>query len=165
MLIALESLFNDGVERISLDGYSFDFHNEEYNGVFPFITPVKLCGEIVNKAGIVSISAVADFDFEAPCDRCAAIVKKRFKAPIEHILVRELNNEENDDFILVENMELDIERLTLEDVYLFLPTKFLCKDECKGLCSMCGANLNETSCECKKEIDPRLEALLSFLDD
>ncbi|MCM1392652.1 MAG: DUF177 domain-containing protein, partial [Ruminococcus sp.] len=40
-----------------------------------------------------------------------------------------------------------------------------CKDDCKGICPRCGTNLNETSCECKKEIDPRLEALLSFLDD
>ncbi|MCM1393263.1 MAG: DUF177 domain-containing protein, partial [Ruminococcus sp.] len=164
MFIALESLFNGGIEKISLDNCSFDFSSEEYNGVFPFTTPVTLRGEIVNKAGIVSISAVASFDFTAPCDRCAAKVKKHFDVPIEHGLVSELNNEDNDDYILVENMQFNLTQLTLEDIYLYLPSKFLCKEDCKGICSMCGTNLNETSCECKKEIDPRLEALLSFLD-
>jgi len=165
MVIALESLFNGGIEKVSLDGLSFDFGHEEYNGVFPFTTPVVLQGEIVNKAGVVTISAVADFDFEAVCDRCTTDVKKHFSVPVEHCLVSELNNEDDDDYILVENMELDIERLTLEDIYLYLPVKILCKDDCKGICPQCGANLNETSCECKKEIDSRLEALLSFLDD
>lgn len=165
MFIALESLFNGGIEKISLDGFSFDFSGENYNGVFPFTTPVVLHGEIVNRAGVVTVCANASFDFEAPCDRCAANVKKHFNVPIEHGLVAELNNEDNDDYILVDNMQLDIEQLTLEDIYLFLPSKFLCKDDCKGICPKCGTNLNETSCECKKEIDPRLEALLSFLDD
>ncbi|MCM1544398.1 MAG: DUF177 domain-containing protein [Ruminococcus sp.] len=165
MFTALESLFNGGIEKISLNGLTFDFSGEEYNGVFPFTTPVTLHGEIVNRAGVVSISAVASFDFEGTCDRCAAAVKKHFEVPVEHGLVSELNNEDNDDYILVENMQLDVEQLTLEDIYLFLPSKFLCKDDCKGICPRCGTNLNETSCECKKEIDPRLEALLSFLDD
>ena len=62
-------------------------------------------------------------------------------------------------------MKLDIERLTLEDIYFALPSKVLCDDDCKGLCSKCGANLNEGPCECKKDIDPRFEALLSLLDE
>ncbi|MBQ8029052.1 MAG: DUF177 domain-containing protein [Clostridia bacterium] len=163
MFIALENLFNGGIDKINLD-YSFDFSSEKFNEVFPFITDVKLQGEITNRAGLVEIDAVAGFDFSAPCDRCAAETKKHFDVPVKHGLVPSLNNDDNDDYIVVENMELDILNLTLEDVFLFLPSKYLCKEDCKGICSRCGTNLNEKSCGCKKEVDPRLAALLDLLD-
>lgn len=164
MFTALESLFNGGINRIEIDS-TFDFTSVKYNGVFPFTTPVRLVGEITNKAGLVEIDAVASFDFTAPCDRCAAETKAHFDVPVKHSLVHTLNNENNDDYILVENMELDLEALTAEDIYLFMPSKYLCKEDCKGICAKCGTNLNEQSCQCKKEIDPRLEALLSFIDE
>lgn len=165
MFIALESLLNGGIDQLVLD-YSFDFSKEEFDGVFPFTTPVALKGKIINRAGVVTIDAVADFIFEGTCDRCADEAKIHYSVPVEHTIVSELSNEEDsDDYIVVENMKLDIEELTLEDIYLFLPSKILCKEDCKGVCPWCGTNLNEKSCDCKKPIDPRFEALLSLLDE
>ncbi len=163
MFIELDSLFNQGINSIRLD-YKFDFSAEENDGVFPFTTPVSLCGEIINTSGIVTVSAKISFSLETVCDRCAEDIKLDFNIPMEHELVSTLNNEETDEYILVEDMKLDIEQLTLEDIFLALPVKFLCKDDCKGICCKCGANLNEGLCECKKDIDPRLEALLGLLD-
>ena len=165
MVIALESLLNGGIDELPLD-CSFDFSKEEFNGVFPFTTPVILKGKIINRAGVVTINATADFVFESVCDRCAGQAKIKYSTPIEHTIVSELSNEEDsDDYIVVENMKLDLEKLTLEDIYLFLPSKILCSEECKGICPQCGTNLNEKSCDCKKPIDPRFEALLSLLDE
>ena len=158
MFIQLEALLGGGIESLPLD-YEFDFSKEELGGVFPFTTPVTLKGEIRNTAGIVTIEAKADFSMEVTCDRCAEDIKPQFTVNVEHGLVASLNHEDNDDYILVEDMKLDIEQLTLEDIYLALPGKFLCKEDCEGLCSECGANLNEDSCNCKKPIDPRWEAL------
>ena len=158
MFIQLEAIFNGGVERLPLD-YEFDFSKEELGGVFPFATPVILKGEIKNTAGIVTIEAKAEFSMEVTCDRCAEDIKPEFTVDVEHGLVASLNHEDNDDYILLEDMKLDVEQLTLEDIYLALPGKFLCKEDCKGLCSECGANLNESSCDCKKPIDPRWAAL------
>lgn len=164
MIITLESLMNGGIERLPLD-CSFDFSKEEFDGVFPFTTPVSLKGEITNKAGIVSLEAAAGFELHAVCDRCAEPFSKSFHVPVSHILVNELNNEDNDEYIVVPSMELDIEQLTLEDIYLYLPSKLLCKEDCKGVCPSCGANLNKARCSCKKAVDPRFEALLSLLDE
>ena len=158
MFIQLEALFNGGIEHLPLD-CEFDFSKEELGGVFPFTTPVVLKGEIRNTAGIVTIEAKAAFAMEVTCDRCAEDIKPEFTVDVEHGLVASLNHEDNDDYILVEDMKLDIEQLTLEDIYLALPGKFLCKEDCKGLCSQCGANLNESSCNCEKPIDPRWAAL------
>lgn len=162
MFIALDSLFGGGVVRLPID-CEFDFSREELNGVFPFTTPVSLKGEIKNMAGVVTIEAQIKAELQIVCDRCAEEAKLVFDIEMVHGLVCSLNEDDNDDYILVEDMKLDLERLTLEDIYLALPTKFLCKEDCKGVCAKCGANLNEGSCDCKKDIDPRLESLLELL--
>ena len=164
MFIELENLFNGGIDSIPVD-YEFDFSKEEVSGVFPFTAPVKLCGEIINSAGLVTISAKIIFTMDILCDRCAESAQLSFEVPMEHGLVSHLNDEENDDYILIEDMKLDIEELTLEDIYLALPGKLLCKEDCKGVCHRCGANLNEGPCNCQKEIDPRFEALMDLLGD
>jgi uncharacterized protein len=59
-----------------------------------------------------------------------------------------------------ENDTIDLGQLILEQLYLALPMKPLCAADCKGLCTVCGANLNITSCSCTSRWDdPRLAAL------
>jgi uncharacterized protein len=56
--------------------------------------------------------------------------------------------------------EIDLSSLVKEHVLLSIPMKPLCDPECRGLCSQCGNNLNESSCDCSRDtIDPRLEPL------
>ena len=58
---------------------------------------------------------------------------------------------------------LDILPQIEESVFALLPTKVLCREDCKGLCPNCGKDLNEGECSCKNEdIDPRLSALRDF---
>jgi uncharacterized protein len=65
--------------------------------------------------------------------------------------------------------EIDLAELIHEQLYLVLPMKPLCKDDCQGLCPVCGANRNTTACTCEATwTDPRLaglKALLSENDD
>lgn len=58
---------------------------------------------------------------------------------------------------------LDVNLLVLEQIELALPMKFVCREDCRGLCYRCGANLNEAECRCgETEPDGRLGALLEF---
>lgn len=165
MFIELENLFNGGITNVPL-AFEFDFSSEQIDGVFPFTAPVKLVGKIENVAEIVTIKAVASVHMDVVCSRCAEDFKIDFEVPVEHGLVQALNNsEDSDEYIVVEDMKLDVESLTLEDIYFALPSKFLCSEDCKGLCAKCGANLNVSPCSCKKDIDPRFEALLGLLDE
>lgn len=164
MVINLENVFNSGVRSIPVD-FDFDFSDCEFDGVYPFTTPVRLRGAVVNETDIVYIRAEASLRFDGVCDRCACEFSRDMTVPIHHILVSELNDEDNDEFILAEGMQLDVEQLVLEDILLSLPMRILCKEECKGMCSGCGKNLNEGPCDCKKEIDPRLAALAAMLTE
>ena len=46
-----------------------------------------------------------------------------------------------------------------------MDSRFLCQDDCKGLCPHCGVNLNHGSCNCKPDTDPRLAVLEQLLDN
>jgi uncharacterized protein len=49
-------------------------------------------------------------------------------------------------------------------IYLSMPMKSLCRDDCKGICPNCGVNLNEETCQCENSItDPRFDKLKDLL--
>ena len=59
---------------------------------------------------------------------------------------------------------VDLIDLMREQFVLALPMKPLCEEACKGLCAVCGTNLNKTQCGCApKWEDPRLAPLKSLL--
>lgn len=164
MFIELEPIFNNIGETISFD-FPLNLSECEYNCVFPFKTPVMVKGVVKNTAGVVELNMETEIVYDGQCDRCADSIKKEYKYSFEHTLVSSLNNEENDELMLIEDMHFEIDPLITEDIFLSLPTKILCSDDCKGLCPQCGTNLNKNSCDCKKEIDPRLAALRELLDN
>jgi uncharacterized protein len=62
--------------------------------------------------------------------------------------------------------EIDLAELIHEQLYLVLPMKPLCKDDCQGLCPLCGANRNTTACTCEATwTDPRLAGLKALLNE
>ena len=74
--------------------------------------------------------------------------------------------DEEDFVLLTDTIEsrYDIFPRVLEAVLLELPIRVLCREDCKGLCSACGANLNEGACDCpKEEPDPRWRDLRKLL--
>ncbi len=164
MLIELEYIFNNEGSALAFDFY-LDLSDVSISINKPFPEPFKVEGQVFNKTGIVKMKATAVSAMRIPCDRCAGDIDERFELSIEHILVTSLNDENNDDFLLIEDMRLELEPLITEDILLALPSKILCKNDCKGLCMNCGKNLNNGQCSCQKPIDPRLEALKQLLDN
>lgn len=157
MFIELEPIFNcDGAEK----EFSYEFAPDGCDE----IKSVAVKGKVFNRTGIVSLEANALYELDTLCDRCASSVKRNEELAISHFLVSELNDEDNDEYYLVENMNFNLDELVREDILLSLPTKILCREDCRGICPYCGANLNEKQCDCKKPVDPRLEALKQFLD-
>jgi len=61
--------------------------------------------------------------------------------------------------------KLDVEQLIWNELLAQWPMRVLCKEDCKGLCSRCGADLNLGPCSCGREPDPRLAALASLLEN
>jgi uncharacterized protein len=109
---------------------------------------------------------------EVYCDRCL----RPFHYPIrqsfdicmlpvppdlqEHDL--ELEQEQLNENYYVEPA-ISLKQLVREQIILNLPLKLVCRDECAGLCSQCGADLNEAACDCdRSDRDPRWSVLLEL---
>lgn len=163
MILDLESVFN--TEGLSKEfEYELDLSGEEISGSRPFTSPVKVSGCVSNSTDIVELKAKADYAVELDCDRCAKPIRLELSTKINHTLVTSLNDETNDELVLVNELRFELDELVIEDIFLSLPVKFLCKEDCKGICPSCGKDLNQGECGCKKEVDPRWAALNQLLD-
>ena len=165
MLLDLKPLFAGSRDFLSVE-FEMDLSEFEFLGVKPLPSPVAISGKIVSRAGIVESDLNCKVEYVGVCDRCLKETVKSYTVNINRVIVVSLENEENDDIAVVPDMQLDLEDFCYPDIVMSLPTKLLCKDSCKGLCSVCGKNLNEGDCGCQtKEIDPRLAALAELLND
>jgi uncharacterized protein len=129
---------------------------EEHHGKHQIVKDLRLRGNL--SAGL-----------ELPCARCLEPVEQKV-APEFELLYRPLGADAGRDELSVTDAEAEIgyyqgEGILLEDVLreqvlLALPLKITCREDCKGLCPHCGANLNQEQCSCSAPIgDPRWAAL------
>lgn len=165
MLIDLKKYFSGEDIEQQID-YTIDLSDVDIDGYKPFITPVHVVGNIKAFASSAELHVTVSYAFSMPCNRCLVETRKEFSHSISHVLVNKLNDEEDfDDYIVVEGETLDLDELIYSDIILLIPQKYLCSEDCKGLCPTCGKNLNEGECACsKQQIDPRLEALRQLLN-
>lgn len=135
-----------------------------------FSTPVRVEGTITNTAGYIRMSLSLSVDYIATCARCLEDLSGSFSFDVERTVVTPkmaegLSEDRIDELVIVEDGFLDVDELLLEVLELSLPFRFLCREDCKGLCAKCGKNLNEGNCNCEtKEFDPRLEPLRRLLE-
>jgi uncharacterized protein len=107
------------------------------------------------------------------CSRCVKDFSRRFSASFGLFYLPQPDWGRKGDEIELkyEDMEVayydgirfDVDLMVLEQIELGMPMKFVCREDCKGLCYLCGADLNEGPCPCKKDqTDARLSVLLDF---
>ena len=108
------------------------------------IKSVSVSGSIVFDAEGISVRGTLKTAFQAECARCLKLLEE----PLEtEFSVRFHKSAGDDDEIyLYEGDSLDITDMIKDHVLLALPIQCLCSSECKGLCPVCGANLNEGAC-------------------
>lgn len=62
-----------------------------------------------------------------------------------------------DEISYIEDCNLDVDMLVLDELYTVIPMNILCKEDCQGICKVCGTNLNESTCNCDQTVpDPRM---------
>jgi uncharacterized protein len=166
MQLDFTNLFNCSDEIINID-YNVKFVDFYYSTYQPLKNGVNVKGSAYCKADVVYMNLNVCFDFFGVCDRCADDFERQYSFDLNKIIVQkmEIENDDYDNYLVVENNILDLDELIYEEVQLFLPAKMLCKEDCKGICQKCGKNLNYEKCDCKKDVDPRMAALLQLLDE
>ncbi len=174
MPIDVRKLLSGETNKITLD-YDFSLDSEDFSldtsidGVV-FNKPAHIGGEIINMGGYIRLSAAVSIEYDAECARCLKPLKRFFEVSFERTVVNsgELVNtpeDQADDYIEIVDGLLCLDEMAAEQLMMEFPMKELCSEDCKGLCSKCGKDLNEGDCSCpKKEIDPRLAVLQKLLE-
>jgi uncharacterized protein len=105
----------------------------------------KIEGSIKNTGGIVNIKLNISGMYKTACDRCLEAVALPLSSKINTVLTY---NESKDDSVYISNGKIDLIKTAYDALALEIPIKVLCKEDCKGLCPNCGANLNIDKCNC-----------------
>lgn len=108
-------------------------------------------GLISNHSGFIVLEGGLSLDARAVCARCFSEFDYSCVIPLSAKLAERLENEDEDEFLLIENASLDLAAFIESTLVLELPTRFLCREDCRGLCPKCGCDLNRETCSCVTE--------------
>ena len=135
--------------------------------------PITTDFVLTHKDRNLQIVGAVQTAIEFRCSRCIKEFSRPFSAHFDlyYLPQPKWTSEKAEIELKYEDMEVgyydgivfDVNVMVLEQIELAIPMKFVCREDCKGLCDQCGADLNEGVCLCKKETpDSRLSVLLDF---
>jgi uncharacterized protein len=138
---------------------------------FRVIAPVSLGLDIHKEQQHFQLTGRIQTTLELPCSRCVepftwpvdSAFDLRYQPQSVNTGPADAEREIAEDDLstaFYQNDEIDLGQLMREQFLLSLPMKPLCRTDCKGLCPLCGTNLNREACNCRRDWDdPRLDAL------
>lgn len=130
----------------------------------PASGPVSVRGRVVNIAGVLNLQMQLETTLDLVCDRCLKPFSRLKGVTVDHVIVEEVFDEDDENIILIGDDDcIDLAEIAETAFILSLDSKTLCREDCKGLCSQCGADLNLGDCGCEKEGDPRLAIFKELL--
>lgn len=127
---------------------------------------VKAEGIVFGAGTTVSATADVTATVVSRCARCLEEVRFPIAAEMKAKFSRQPDPDDPDQY-LFEASTVDLTEALKDALVLELPLRFLCAEDCKGLCPKCGINLNTGSCTCQKgvEIPNPFEALRSIVEN
>ncbi len=153
--------------RTDTIGFAFDW--EGAGDLFPefsFEKPVRVAGEVTERSGCLLLTLRAEVFYKTECARCLKELHRALTLSLsKNAAVKgTLQDVDDDDYVIIEDSAMELDEPVGELLFLELPSRDLCSEDCRGFCPKCGKNLNEGQCRCDtKEIDPRLAVLKKFL--
>ena len=156
----VKSINKEVSEEVSIELTSF----KSRLGEFPILQKSPVVLTITNQENkTLFIRGAVDVTLSIPCGRCLEEVPTQIcfdidkKLDINESILVDDEMEENDYLI---GFELDVDKLVYAEILVNWPMRVLCKEDCEGICNVCGANLNKGDCGCQRtELDPRMAAI------
>ena len=140
-----------------------DTDNLDFPSVAGYISLPHAEGTVFNEAGVLRLTGTVTAEMRCICDRCGDEFESTKVTELEATIVEEDTGVDPELFIL-DGDSVDIDEIVSTLFILDMETKFLCREDCKGLCTRCGKNLNLGPCGCRKQLDPRFAVLEQLLD-
>ncbi len=158
--------------RIQLSGLTFDRQTFEHScsaGEYlddkeTFPDNILIRATVAREGNSLRLDLEAELSGYFTCDRCGSSFTRLQEFGGEFFFTfdegESIATDREHAVIPKGAVSLDISQEIRDLIILSVPSKILCRDDCRGLCSQCGTNLNEKKCKCTREtVDPRWEAL------
>lgn len=165
MLIHLSEIMNREGKTFQTEA-TVEMNSMEFKlGSFPIRERTPITFTIVNVGKrVLEISGSGDLKIGIPCGRCLEEVQVDFPLDIHRKVDMKLSAEDRikdlDESNYITGTDLDVDQLVRNEVLMWWPLQVLCREDCKGICSHCGKNLNLGPCNCQEEDpDPRMAAI------
>lgn len=112
--------------------------------------------EIRKSGNFYNVEGLEEYDLSLTCSRCLENINRHDKSnfqlkfknktdyTIDGGLTRKFDKNKNE--YIVENNCINLGPFLRDQIILSVPMKPLCSEDCEGLCPICGANLNQTTC-------------------
>ncbi len=161
MLCDVSAIVNTEGAQITLSG------SVEANELTPDISVISadVSGRIACTGGVLVLTASVSSQIKTCCARCLSELVLPLNFDFAETLVQSAqeDGEDKESVIIFDGTEIDVGEIVINNLLLNISSKYLCKDNCRGLCPKCGKDLNEGECDCDfVEIDPRWEKLKNF---
>ncbi|MBQ4317354.1 MAG: DUF177 domain-containing protein [Clostridia bacterium] len=161
-MLDLKKLLDGSADKVefTVEIDNCDFVDESVNGT------ANAFGEITNHSGLIELNGKLEPNLSVECARCGKVFKYIEPINLFAKITDKLANADEDEFIIMQDFAIDIDDIVRSALILELPTRFLCKEDCKGLCEKCGQDLNNGECSCNvRERDSRWDVLKDFFSD
>ncbi len=134
-------------------------------GTFPIIRKKPVHVAVMHVKGKeLQIKVQTSLCIEIPCDRCLDDVEWEFA--LDFVKCVDLGQSDAelregfDESDFIDGYHLDVDKMLYKEILVGWPTKVLCREDCKGICSICGQNLNKGACGCEDTgLDPRMSVV------
>ncbi len=142
------------------------------NDEIRFAKPLVVNLDILNTGKTLVFNGRIKGDTELVCSRCLETYPFHLDAGFTEEFchasdLAELaeSGQDTEEIHVYDGNRIKLEDIIIENIVLGIPMKSVCGENCRGLCAVCGANLNKEECDCKTEdIDPRLAVLQKYFE-
>ena len=167
MVIDVSSILKEFGGKVSFDDKAEISDLSFGGGDYRFNEPLSVKGGISNTGGALALKADISGVMTTQCARCMKDIEVPIDFKLSETLMRSDDGEtvpEDEDVIVFEGNTVSLDEIIENNFIMNLSPRYLCSEDCKGLCPKCGADLNEGDCGCEDdEIDPRWAALADMI--
>ena len=142
--------------RLNRDWWHSDEQDDQIIGIG---APITASVDIYKAGDKYVLEGDMDGHLKIRCDRCLRPYENEIKTEFKLFFTKPTRYagkgetellEEDMEMEFIDGEEINLDDIFREQLYLSLPIKSLCREDCRGLCPLCGADLNIQTCKCKK---------------
>lgn len=148
------------MESFLLNGSGYHFASKE---------PVRLTLTCTGDR-LVKLEGGTNVSLNIPCARCLEDVETSFGVSFSKELVfnetGEVRDRDLNEANYVDGYNLNVDQLIYNEILVLFPIRVLCSEDCRGICSLCGKNLNQGACDCDRAVvDPRMSVIQDIFNN